>query len=61
MNKNQISHQMLQRLPYVEQVSYPPGAAQHPRHPVTEIYAVAQVEVYQDDSAQQTGGGDGVR
>ena len=40
MNKNQISQQILQRLPSTLTIQ------------VTEISAAAQVEVYQDDSAQ---------
>ena len=52
MNKNQISQQILQRLPYVGEVSPQRGLPSTLTIQVTEISAAAQVEVYQDDSAQ---------
>lgn len=52
MNKNQISQQILQRLPYVGEVSPQRGLPSTLTIQVTEISAAAQVEVYQEDSAQ---------
>ena len=52
MNKNQISQQILQRLPYVGEVSPQRGLPSTLTIQVTEISAAAQVEVYEDDSAQ---------
>ena len=52
MNKNQISQQILQRLPYVGEVSPQRGLPSTLTIQVTEISAAAQVEVYQDDSVQ---------
>lgn len=52
MNKNQISQQILQRLPYVGEVSPQRGLPSTLTIQVTEISAAAQVEVYRDDSAQ---------
>lgn len=52
MNKNQISQQILQRLPYVGEVFPQRGLPSTLTIQVTEISAAAQVEVYQDDSAQ---------
>lgn len=52
MNKNQISQQILQQLPYVGEVSPQRGLPSTLTIQVTEISAAAQVEVYQDDSAQ---------
>ena len=52
MNKNQISQQILQRLPYVGEVSPQRGLPSTLTIQVTEISAAARVEVYQDDSAQ---------
>ena len=64
MNKNQISQQILQRLPYVGEVSPQRGLPSTLTIQVTEISAAAQVEVYRDDSAQAEpaaadGSGDG--
>ena len=64
MNKNQISQQILQRLPYVGEVSPQRGLPSTLTIQVTEISAAAQVEVYRDDSAQvepaaADGSGDG--
>ena len=52
MNKNQISQRILQQLPYVGEVSPQRGLPSTLTIQVTEISAAAQVEVYQDDSAQ---------
>ena len=52
MNKNQISQQILQQLPYVGEVSPQRGLPSTLTIQVTEISAAARVEVYQDVSAQ---------
>ena len=59
MNKNQISQQILQRLPYVGEVSPQRGLPSTLTIQVTEISAAAQVEVYRDDSAQAEPAADG--
>ena len=52
MNKNQISQQILQRLPYVGEVSPQRGLPSTLTIQVTEISAAARVEVYQEASLQ---------
>ena len=59
MNKNQISQQILQRLPYVGEVSPQRGLPSTLTIQVTEISAAAQVEVYRNDSAQAEPAADG--
>ena len=53
MNKNQISQRILQRLPYVGEVSPQRGLPSTLTLQVTEIAAAARVEVYAEPSVQE--------